>query len=460
MSDELQLNKILENSKEFELIAIKHDPMYNDLIIGIEIVKKFIIDNKLIIYGGSSIDYALRLKGDNIYPDNMLIVPDLDFYSPDNAEHAYKLADILYTRGYKEARTINAMHMKTMRVDLGSNHFIADITFCPKIVFDILPYLEYNDMRIIHPIFQRIDIHSSLSFPYDDVPKEVIFARWSKDIKRFNKLDKHYKIVIKGEPLPLQSVTIDMTFKKYVFTGFLAYAMIYKHFIKLVENNKNVKNITKSNLHIDTTITFDALESMVEIVHFDIKKASDELSLDSVFYEPYIHLMPERCEGLKNQTKICVLSTKRKLLSVNSIKFGENTFRVVNVQYLMKYFLAKYFMNLHNDSIKSTYLTYYTSLLEMIQIFDSIFADSDETFKEQIKNSPLFPSVKTYGNENISLSREVALSYLEADLYGKELYKIPRNYYPDRSLERGLPHPKFDPADIEFFREEGKIIKN
>ena len=54
---------------------------FNQVLKGLDIVKDFIIENKLIITGGMAIDYALKLKGDKLYEDNQL--PDYDFYTPD-----------------------------------------------------------------------------------------------------------------------------------------------------------------------------------------------------------------------------------------------------------------------------------------------------------------------------------------------------------------------------------------
>jgi hypothetical protein len=152
--------------------------MYQDVVDVIIEVKEFIRKKKLIIYGGTAIDFALRLKGDKIYPDESLSVADLDFFSPNSVEDAYELADMLYNKGYKEARSIVALHVITMRVDMGDNHFIADISYIPRDVYDKIPYLTYDGMRIVHPDFQKIDLHSSLSFPYDNTPMEVIFHRW------------------------------------------------------------------------------------------------------------------------------------------------------------------------------------------------------------------------------------------------------------------------------------------
>ena len=60
----------------------------NVMISGaLDIVKKFIVDRKLILFGGLAIDYALRLKGDKIYSDTKR--PDLDFLSPRNVDDAF-----------------------------------------------------------------------------------------------------------------------------------------------------------------------------------------------------------------------------------------------------------------------------------------------------------------------------------------------------------------------------------
>jgi len=329
------MEKILERAKEYEVAVIESDPMFNNMIDAIEIVKKFIIDNGLIIYGGLAIDYALRLRGDKIYPDDL--PPDLDFFSPENVEHAYQLADLLYTRGYKDSRAINAMHMETMRVDIGDNHFIADITYRPKEVFDKLPTLNYNGMKIIHPMIQRADVHSSLSFPYDDVPREVIFARWSKDIKRFNLLDKHYPVKISGDVISTRPMKITTDVSKYVLAGFCAYSVIYHEYVKSMEalGAEIPVGIIKGTFSTGPSeIVFDTFDQKFEIVHFNLEKPSGELSLTNVkHYETYIHIVPERLEGRAEFGDVTVYSTKNRLVATNYIKNNDRTLRIVNVQY-------------------------------------------------------------------------------------------------------------------------------
>jgi len=455
------MDEVLARSKDFDYLVTTFDPLFNDLVAAIEVVKKFIIDNNLIVYGGTAIDYALRLHGDKIYPDDMLKVPDLDVYSPNNTEHAYQLANILYRMGYKNARAINALHIETMRVDLGDNHFIADITYRPPGIFKQLPYLNYNGMRIIHPLFQRIDLHSSLSFPYDNPPREVIFDRWGKDIKRFNALDKYYPpIPLDGstaEPLPLRPRRCSSKWRRYVLCGFAAYSLIYTDFARQVEDKRDILPAIFST--DDDGFEFTTLNERFEIVHFRPHVAMKEFfeGTDWVApvgfdeYEPYINLLPARYES----QDITIYSTKNRLVSVNSVEIGGRKFRVVNVQYLLKHFLAMYFVSINSPRVAATYLRCYNSLIKMIQKYEAVLErrSGGESVVESAKRSPLFPSVHTYGAENINLSREVALAKLYSELDGTEPLKIPANYYPERSV--GLVYPSFDPGQVEFFKESG-----
>lgn len=443
------MESVFEKSKQFEYLVTTYDPAYEDLLVAIEIVKDFIIKNKLIVYGGSAIDYALRLFGDKIYPDDLLKVPDLDVYSPNNVQHAYQLADILYQRGYQEARAINALHMETMRVDLMDNHFIADISYRPPEIFEKLPYLEYNGMRIIHPMFQRIDLHSSLAFPYDNSPREVIFERWSKDIKRFNKLAEYYPVELSAKPIELRQCTVPLAAKKYVFTGLIGYALVYKYLEqKMKSYDKEIpKTIARAKFEIvNDSIVFDTLEQTCEFVHFDIDRAAEELNGVVAKYEPYINLIPERAE-ITTDINYIAYSTKNRLVSSNSVQL-ETTFRVTNVQYLLKHFISQYFYRQDSPRIANMFLERYQSLLLMIELFENtVISDTD---------GPLMLSIKSYGNENINLAREIALNYLYVDLDGAEPYKIPKNYYP----AKGKPHPEFDPEGVVFFRERGRKIQN
>ena len=143
----------------YEMMALQADPLYDGMLRGTEAVKKFIATHQCIIYGGTAIDYTLRLRGSSIYDDSKLAVPDLDFYSDKSVELAYEFAQQLYDSGFADARAKTAIHSTTMKVDLGSNHWIADISYLPTTVISRIPTVEYSGMLCVHPDFQRIAMH-------------------------------------------------------------------------------------------------------------------------------------------------------------------------------------------------------------------------------------------------------------------------------------------------------------
>lgn len=439
----MSIEPILKKKGEFEYLVTSYEPSFGEVVKAIDLVKEFIIDKGLIIYGGSAIDYALRLHGDNIYPDDMLQVPDLDMYSPDNVLHSYELADILYSHGYENARAINAEHIETMRVDAVDNHFIADLSYKPKEVFDKLPYLVYNGMRIIHPIFQRIDLHSSLSFPYDNVPREVIFARWGKDVERFNILAKYYP-VNDGKPISgtikCRKTTVPVSVKSYVFNGFAAYAIIYSEFIKLVGTTAD-NGITPAEWSVDESgISFDSLDQTLDLVHFNPISVTDKLFTKWRSFDSLGGIVPGKVTGMIGDIICNVYSTEGRLLSTNSVKNNEHMMRVVNVQYLLRHFLSMWFAAGMTNAAAMTYLDRYSSLLRMIELAEDMLVEKENAV-ELAARSPLFPSIRTYGNENINLARKIALNRLYNEIDGIERYKTPQNYYP----ARGKGHPAITP---------------
>jgi hypothetical protein len=453
------MEQVVEKSKDYEFIVSKFSQSFEELVEGIEIVKEFIIKKNLIIYGGSAIDYALRLKGDKIYPDNLLIIPDLDMYSPNSISDSYELADILYHKGFPQSRAISAQHVETMRVDIMNNNFIADISYRPQEIFDKLPYLTYNGMRIIHPEFQRLDMHSALSFPFDDVPREVIFARWNKDIVRFNILSKYYPIDVQNNPSDLRKIKFPDSIKGFVFTGFIAYAIYYNKFAKLMKE-KDIKipdEIVKASLIIDDGFTFETLDNKLDLIHYEYEKVLDVLLLKNVKkYEPYINLIPQTVVGDLDGNKVIIHNTKNKLISINSLNLShifdvvsENKIRIVNIQPLLKYYLSQKFIN-KDTKFAHVYIARYVSLLKMI--------DMVEKHSNMEKADLFYPSINVYGKENINIANEFSLNRLYSDIDEIKQLNKPINYNAQKNILKETPHPKIEPENIEHFNQSGREI--
>jgi hypothetical protein len=157
-----------------------------------KVVEEFIEERGLIIYGGTAIDFALRnAKMNPIYPDFRLPFTDYDVFTHNLVQDAYDFAiKICAEFNSRDVGIINGVHMRTLRVSF-RGIFIMDLNYMPKVLFDRLPRSKYTtingaDVMFVDPIVQMVDMHSSLSEPFKDPPREVYNHRVKKDIERFN----------------------------------------------------------------------------------------------------------------------------------------------------------------------------------------------------------------------------------------------------------------------------------
>jgi len=161
-------------SEKFKKIGFLHNIDYKQTINLLDIVKKFISKKELIIYGGMAIDYALKLKGDKLYDE--LSHPDIDVYSPNHLKDAKEIVDELTNIGFKNVSAIRGIHVLTMKIRCDFI-YILDISYVPPIVFNKIPILKYDGFTFVDPIFQMMDIHSSLCFPYSSTPLDNIIKK-------------------------------------------------------------------------------------------------------------------------------------------------------------------------------------------------------------------------------------------------------------------------------------------
>lgn len=459
---------------EYELVAQRRDvdgPMVDRAL---EIVRQFIIDRKLILFGGLAIDYALRLKGDRIYPDDQR--PDFDFISTKSVDDAYDLADILFKTGFEDVGTIRGIHVQTMRVRTDFI-WVADIGYAPPEVFNNIPTFEYNGMLVVHPDYQRMDMHLAFCFPFNSPPYEDVFNRWRKDLKRFNLLEKYYPIVAEDSNstfnkiignLPVPVIGNPKTLM-VALHGFSAYAIIRTSLDELATAFKeDLPKIKAPYLSItfpnNNTIEIDSPGLSIEIAS---PYPNDVVSGTVTKYEPYMDLYPESyCTN-----NIVVSSVENRQLAVSHVKIADKLSAIiVSPHYLQLWFLFK------SLQIKS-YKAFYVHILEIINCAEEIYVRVlDKTndiatkmaIMETFMSSPFGPVLTTIGNinhnaayvikmaNNAAKLQDVPPSSLNLDKNIANLLKdLPSNYYPATSKQK----PTFDYTANVLFRRAGAKIE-
>jgi len=182
----------LDNSEVTdEYILYNHNSMKLQIQKALDVIKEYIINNNLLIVGGTAIDYALKVKNDNLYND-LYQVPDFDIISPNNVEHANNIGEILCNLEYKDISIVPAVHHTTVRVQLLA-FTLFDSTYIPDYIYNKIPYLEYKEFKFIDPSFQKINQYLSLSLLFKITgPSYNILNRFTKDVQRLDLLNNYY----------------------------------------------------------------------------------------------------------------------------------------------------------------------------------------------------------------------------------------------------------------------------
>jgi hypothetical protein len=478
---------INKNSKEIELISTIRDVDNSMIDVALSVVRKFIIDRKLILFGGLAIDYALRLRGSRIYPDEER--PDFDFLSPKSVDDAYDLADLLKTIGFKKVGAIRAIHVQTMRVKVDFI-WVADIGYAPQDVFDKIPTIEYDQMRVVHPNYQRIDMHLAFCYPFNNPPREDVLNRWKKDLKRYNLLNKFYPI--KDELGSIKDIKteikfIDKTFdlpikifnnENIAISGLLAYYLLrgslselydsFKKELPELKFAKEFKCLFDLSSFDKISISLPDFVSELAFVSPCLDKIISNYDQKAIWYEPYMDLEPENILLINN--KLRIYSSKNRLLSISTIKHQDNIIRIVSNQFLLAQFL--FGINIKNGICKYMYLQLYLSVLEILQLAESLFLEelsrpnkgANKELLNLYSSSPFYPSIRTIGNNNYDISYIIKIamiadktSTIPSEKLGinydmKNLLNgLPQNYYPETAKFR----PDFNYEFNQLFNRSG-----
>lgn len=488
-----------EKTADFKVISQRYDadgPMQDRAL---EIVRKFIADKKLIIYGGLSIDYALRLRGRSIYPDAQR--PDFDFYSPRNVEDAYELANILQRAGFKDVGAIRAIHVQTIRVRVDFI-FVADISYAPPDVFARFPTVNYEGLRVLHPDYQRLDMHLAFCFPFNGAPREDVFHRWSKDVKRFALLQETYPIrpgalehsaAVAGGASSTAVLETDLAVD--VASDFLALHGIAAFGILL----SSLRELEKIAAVAPSPEAFPSVDVSVEDTKVAVKIPAEHAAIYNFvtiatpqpekiceakagcriqWFEPYMDAKPETAviqpPGDKG-APLHVFSVKGRQLAVIATRIGKTKVLSVTPQYLLLHFLHEAHQA-SNEAQRTLMTQYYLWTLAILHIGASIISDnlesippSDKEFDRDkfINSSPFGLTTRVMGDVNhdaayiikIADAAQAVGDTPPATLHlGIDVKKIldglpQRGYYPATSKK---PPPPFDYSRNILFRRSGR----
>jgi len=474
---------ISSKEKDYELVAQQKDSDGEIIDAALEIVKQFIIDRGLILFGGLAIDYALRLKGSKIYPD--IQRPDFDCISTRSVNDAYDLADILHKAGFESVGAIRGIHIQTMKVRTNFI-WVADIGYTPPNIFNIIPTFDYQGMKVVHPDYQRMDMHFAFCFPFSGAPREVVFHRWEKDLNRFNLIEKYYPIIQKVpkiEKLITKKCTLSVPIigkgaeLTVALHGFAAYSAIRASLDELIDVFKiKPPTILAPKLSISYPNNFSiAIQSPINSPIVFASPFPKEAIATLPNFKQYRQYMDVYPESYKNGN-ITMLSTKERQVAAAIVRANKLKVFIVSPQYLLVWFLVEAQLTTDINEV-AIYRSFYLHVLEIIKHAEQIYfdiinsANSAELVKEAIDNftaSPFAPVLTTLGNINHDSSYIIRMAGNSGILHDTPpkslnldtnisdlLVGLPINYYPAKEK----PQPVFSYDINPLFARSGQVYE-
>jgi hypothetical protein len=151
-----------------------------------KIIVNFIKEKKRIVYGGYAQNELIKKKNidDDFYKDCRA---DIEFYSPEPIKDLIELVDILNNMNIFSVKGDEGVHPETYKLFANFENY-CDISYMAKNIYDNLPTIDVNGVRMTHPHFMLIDGFRVYADPMTS------YFRLDKTFKRFSLLEKHYPI--------------------------------------------------------------------------------------------------------------------------------------------------------------------------------------------------------------------------------------------------------------------------
>ena len=237
------LDKLEDSARKIYLE--NYEPTFEEIDSVFEIIKNYIRNNNLIVYGGYAQNSLIKVKHPNDVFYKKIDLADIEFYSYEPLKNLIELCDILHKEGFKHAEGKEGMHPGTYKIFVNFQAY-TDFSYMPKNVFDNCPTIKVEGMRMTAPHFMLVDAYRVYSDPMTS------YFRLRKTFTRFTKLIEHYPF---NENTVYNKIeyTINLDKKKYEqIMYFIRKKIVQKNKLIVVGHqafNRLMKKAKMSELH-------------------------------------------------------------------------------------------------------------------------------------------------------------------------------------------------------------------
>jgi len=293
----------------------------------LQIVEDFIINKKLICYGGTAINNILP-KYAQFYQKDMEI-PDYDFFSSSALDDAKELANIYYKHGYKDVEAKAGVHKGTFKVFV--NYIpIADIT---SLHIDLYKNLLNDSIKIagIHycpPNFLRMSMYLELSRPEGDV------SRWEKVYSRLQLLNFHYPM---KETCKIYKNKIDTNIHTLVCNTLINHDAIFfgGYAYNLYNKFYNKKSIDNNSFDVLT----DDIDKMALIIEEQLQQ-NNYTNFKKVQHPSVGEVIPQHIEFQIDKQSVLYIYKPIACHNYNIVKIDDKEVKIATIDTILSFYLA------------------------------------------------------------------------------------------------------------------------
>jgi len=378
------MNNILKEIKK--KVNTTLEPTVSEINKIADVVLKYVKNNKLIIYGGTSLDMALKYKKDSGLYDEY-DMPDIDFYADEPLKHMKALCDILYKEyGYKEVQAKEAGHPGTYKIFVNFKD-ISDITYVPINIYKTIPFIDIDGYRVVHPTFALIDYYRMLSDPL------ISSVRWEKAVKRILLIQKYWTLHKISKELYF-SQTKYPDIRKYIFkdahdkpslliVGYEAYNQMI-----LYSRDEKIKPINVPYLEIMSTNYVEDAQYILQTIR---GKIEDQNKLEIVEYFPFFQFYGYNIKVLYDGNILLHMFDHNNLcMPYVETKTTHGILRIASYDMQIKYNLIMHFRKkVENRKSKIKNDDYYAMASQLIELKKYYFRKNKQ---KNILSNTLFKS--------------------------------------------------------------------
>ena len=389
-NSEYKIDKIIKEIEEKRLKNVYNE--YNDVI---NLISKFIIKKKLILYGGFVINLILPKKL-RFYKD--YTINDFDCLSKHPLNDSIELAKIIKKKGYTYIKIKKAIHEGTYRVYVYGKQ-IFDISIIKSNIYDNLLKYSKKEKKILIHFKDKYNI-----IPLSIIKKNLYYElsrpeqsgwRWEKIYGRLNILNSTY---------PTEILNVKYTCIK--IPGI--YEQLTNNILQYVKKSKNpiidsfaLKLYKKSNINccgrineqskFITILSTDYDKTKNDIINI-IKKSklnkynidiNNRIDKDGILYTYYdINIINKDDHTIFNL--INIINVKNECFSINNTNNNVNNYTIGSLDTILYFLYTTYIYTTiyTNDPIMAKEKQYYINQYE-IYITETINNNIEKRLKSK-----------------------------------------------------------------------------